>query len=94
MYKIPKFYMIFAQKMPEFYIIIARKIFPQILGGARAPLPPAPPPISYTYAPQGQWEICPGTRKTTGAKMDFCPSVKFQFFQSISYNLNTISNLI
>jgi len=42
-YKIPKYYMIFAPKMPEFYIIIARKIFFANFRGH-------PAPVSYAYA--------------------------------------------
>jgi len=42
-YKIPKFYMIFAREMPEFYVILPEKYFCPNFRGARATY------ISYAY---------------------------------------------
>ena len=45
--KLPNFCMILCRKMSEFYVIIARKIFSRILGGgARAPCPLSPTPMT------------------------------------------------
>ena len=53
MYKIPEFYVIFAQKMPEFYVIIAQKVFFLNFRGTHAPSS-SPPPVSYAYG-QPRW---------------------------------------